>query len=565
MLPKQKNQLAKIIKSAINNLNYDIKTDIILEKPKIKSYGDISSNIAMRLAKTLNKKPIDLAKDIVNQLNNNPDIKNIIKNIEIANPGFINFYLNDKSIVEVINEIEETKDKYGHSQNKLKNKQILVEFVSANPTGPLHVGHARQAAIGDTICRIYKAMGWDVLSEFYYNDAGNQINNLALSVQARANNIDLNDPEYNDTDLYRGEYIIDIAKAFINKESIITVDGLKIYATGNINCLDDIKNFAVAYIRKEQDLDLKSFNLIFDSYYLESSLYTSGKVNQIVEDLINSGYTYEHDGALWLKTTSLNTGDDKDRVMRKSVDGSYTYFVPDVAYHKTKWDRGFHKAINIQGSDHHGTVARVRAGLQALSKDIPQDYPEYVLHKMVKIIRNGEEIKISKRSGTYVTMRDLINWVGCDAARYFLIQRRADTEFIFDLDLAVSQGEDNPIYYIQYAYARLYSIQRKANISKELIINSNIMLLNQISEINLMRRLAEFPGIIQQAAEELAPHYIAFWLRECAADCHTWYNSEHVIVEQIDLKLARLRLLNATLQVLENGLSLLGISALKEM
>ncbi|AFZ83035.1 arginine--tRNA ligase [Candidatus Kinetoplastidibacterium crithidiae] len=564
MLPNQKKILINLIESAVNDLVPSNEIEIILEKPKIKLYGDISTNIAMRIAKKINKNPMDLAQNIVDMLNENIDSKKIISNIEIVKPGFINFYISKEAMMEVFDEIELYRDKYGHAKNSSKNKNILVEFVSANPTGPLHVGHARQAALGSAICQIYKAVGWHVVSEFYYNDSGNQIHNLAISVQSRAKNIDFETLEPKNKDLYHGEYIIDIAKSFINKECIDNTDGSKTIASGNIDCLNDIQTFAIAYLRKEQDIDLKSFGLIFDNYYLESSLYTSGKVEKTVQALINSGYTYEHEGALWLKTTVL-TGDDKDRVMRKSNDGGYTYFVPDVAYHKTKWDRGFHTAINIQGSDHHGTVSRVRAGLQALSNDIPKNYPQYVLHKMVKIISNGEEIKISKRSGTYVTMRDLISWVGRDAARYFLIQRRADTEFIFDIDLAISQKEENPVYYIQYAYARLNSILKKANMDHSLIQKSDINLLTSHSEINLIKRLSEFPSVIKQSADELSPHLIAFWLQECAADCHSWYNSEHVIVEQENLKLARLRLINATLQVLRNGLTLLGVSIPEEM
>lgn len=366
-----------------------------------------------------------------------------------------------------------------------------MEFVSANPTGPLHVGHARQAALGDALCRLYDAIGWDVTREFYYNDAGNQIENLAISVQARARGVGTDSPDW-PADGYKGDYIVDIARDFQAGKTIQASDGEPVTATGNIDSLEDIRAFAVAYLRREQDLDLQAFGLKFDNYYLESSLYTSGRVEATVKALIAGGHTYEEGGALWLRTTELGTGDDKDRVMRKS-EGGYTYFVPDVAYHKAKWERGFHRAVNIQGSDHHGTVARVRAGLQALEEGIPKDYPSYVLHKMVKVMRGGQEVKISKRAGSYVTMRDLIDWVGRDAVRYFLIQRRADTEFVFDVDLALSKSDENPVYYIQYAHARICSVINNAGMPAAEVAAADASLLTAPSEFALMQRLAEFP------------------------------------------------------------------------
>jgi arginyl-tRNA synthetase len=320
----------------------------------------------------------------------------------------------------------------------------------------------------------------------------------------------------------------------------------------------------VAYLRREQDLDLQAFGLAFDNYYLESSLYTSGRVEDTVTKLVTSGHTYEHEGALWLRTTELGTGDDKDRVMRKS-EGGYTYFVPDIAYHVTKWQRGFTSAINIQGSDHHGTVARVRAGLQALDIGIPKDYPSYILHKMVKVMRGGEEVKISKRAGSYVTLRDLIDWVGRDAVRFFLIQRRADTEFVFDVDLARAKTEENPVYYIQYAHARICSMLTQSGFDQSQRNAASVAHLTAPTELSLMRRLAEFPSLVAEAAQELSPHMVAFWLRDCAADFHAWYNAERVLVDDQDLKLARLRLADATRQVLANGLELLGVSAPERM
>ncbi|MBJ7265287.1 MAG: arginine--tRNA ligase, partial [Burkholderiaceae bacterium] len=455
----------------------------------------------------------------------------------------------------------------GFGRAPRSSEKILVEFVSANPTGPLHVGHARQAALGDALCRLYDASGFDVTREFYYNDAGNQIENLAISVQARARGISTESPEW-PADGYKGDYIADMARDFLAGNTV-QADGMAITATGAIDDLDAIRRFAVAYLRREQDLDLQAFGLSFDNYYLESSLYTSGRVQSTVDALVASGHTYDHEGALWLRTTELGTGDDKDRVMRKS-EGGYTYFVPDVAYHVAKWERGFHHAVNIQGSDHHGTVARVRAGLQALGLGIPKTFPAYVLHKMVKVVRGGEEVKISKRAGSYVTLRDLVDWVGQDAVRFFLIQRRADTEFVFDVDLARSKSEENPVYYIQYAHARICSMLAAAGVDEAKLANAHtypadIGRLTAPTEFALMQRLAGFPGVVALAAHELAPHHIAFWLRDCAADFHAWYNAERVLVDDADLKAARLRLAGATRRVLENGLTLMGVSAPQRM
>jgi arginyl-tRNA synthetase len=425
------------------------------------------------------------------------------------------------------------------------------------------VGHARQAALGDSMCRLFTSQGYDVTREFYYNDAGNQIDNLAISVQARARGIEPDSAGF-PADGYKGDYILDIANDFLARRSVQAADTEAVVATGNLDNLDDIRRFAVAYLRREQDLDLQAFGLKFDNYYLESSLYTSGRVEKTVQDLVASGHTYESDGALWLRTTGLGTGDDKDRVMRKS-EGGYTYFVPDVAYHVAKWERGYHHAINIQGTDHHGTIARVRAGLQALALGIPKDFPAYVLHKMVKVMRDGAEVKISKRAGSYVTLRDLIDWVGQDAVRYFLAQRRADSEFVFDIDLALSKSEENPVYYIQYAHARICSMMTQSpELADQIAVAAPGPLLAQ-TEFALLQRLAEYPAVLATAAQDLAPHHLAFWLRDCAADFHAWYNAERVLVDDTELKLARLRLARATGQVIASGLELLGVSAPERM
>ena len=561
MLLEQQKQLISLIQAAVAQSLPDAQPNVLLERPKVAAHGDVATNVAMQLAKPARRNPRELAQGIVDAVMANPDAAALVESAEVAGPGFINLRITPAARQAVIAAVAEQGDAYGRAARL--GEKILVEFVSANPTGPLHVGHARQAALGDALCRLYDAVGWDVTREFYYNDAGNQIQNLAISVQARARGLTTDSPDWPE-DGYKGDYIADIARDFQDGKTIQASDGEPVTATGNIDNLDDIRAFAVAYLRREQDLDLQAFGLAFDNYYLESSLYTSGRVEATVKALIAGGHTYEEGGALWLRTTELGTGDDKDRVMRKS-EGGYTYFVPDVAYHKAKWERGFHRAVNIQGSDHHGTVARVRAGLQALEEGIPKDYPSYVLHKMVKVMRGGEEVKISKRAGSYVTMRDLIDWVGRDAVRYFLIQRRADTEFVFDVDLALSKSDENPVYYIQYAHARICSVINNAGMPAADVAQADAALLTAPTEFALMQRLAEFPQVVALAAQDLSPHHIAFWLRDCASDFHAWYNAERVLVDDTAVKLARLRLAATTRQVLANGLALLGVSAPERM
>lgn len=557
MLAGQQQQLISYIESAVHAVMPGTDIAITLERPKVAAHGDIACNIAMQLAKAARRNPRELAQAIVDALAAQTDSQALIASTEIAGPGFINFRLTAKARQAVLLQVSDQGERFGHQP--ARNDKVMVEFVSANPTGPLHVGHARQAALGDALCRLFESQGYDVTREFYYNDAGNQIDNLAISVQARAQGLLPSDEQF-PTDGYKGDYILDIANDFLAGATISASDGSTTTASKDSSNLDDIRHFAVAYLRREQDLDLQAFGLQFDNYYLESSLYTSGRVEQTVKALVQSGHTYEHEGALWLRTTELGTGDDKDRVMRKS-EGGYTYFVPDVAYHVSKWERGFHQAINIQGSDHHGTVARVRAGLQALDIGIPATFPAYILHKMVKVVRDGTEVKISKRAGSYVTLRDLIDWVGQDAVRYFLSQRRADSEFVFDIDLALSKSEENPVYYIQYAHARISSMLQQSHDLLSQLPSANPEKLLAPTEFALMQRLAEYPNTLTTAATELAPHHLAFWLRDCAADFHAWYNAERVLVDDAELKLARLRLADATRQVIARGLQLLGVSA----
>lgn len=561
MLAQQQQQLSACIQAAVQSLVPDANPSIVLERPKVAAHGDVATNVAMQLARPAKRNPRELAQSIVDFILADASMKDLISSAEIAGPGFINFRLTPAAHQAVLPEIFTQGNAFGNQP--ATQQKLMVEFVSANPTGPLHVGHARQAALGDALCRLFSSQGFEVSREFYYNDAGNQIDNLAISVQARAQGIAPDSPEF-PADGYKGDYIMDIARAFLAKETVSAADGEPVTASGDIQNLDDIRRFAVTYLRHEQDLDLKAFNLVFDNYYLESSLYTDGRVDAVVKALTEAGHTYEADGALWLRTTELNTGDDKDRVMRKR-EGGYTYFVPDVAYHVSKWERGFHHAINIQGTDHHGTIARVRAGLQGLNMGIPADYPAYVLHSMVKVMRGGEEVKISKRAGSYVTLRDLVDWVGLDAVRFFLVQRRADSDFVFDIDLALSKSEENPVYYIQYAHARAHSVLKQTALSKQTLAEADFSLLTAPSEIKLLQRLAEYPAMLSQAAKDLAAHQVAFWLRDCAADFHAWYNSERVMVENTALKTARAALTAATAQVIANGLDKLGVSAPKTM
>ena len=548
--------LAQAAKSLAQNTDLDATSlEINLERPKNKDHGDFSTNLAMLLAKPLRQNPRAIAESLIQALPNS----DYVSKVEIAGAGFINFYLAASAKQAVIGLIAAQAEKFGHNQNG-QGRKVQVEFVSANPTGPLHVGHGRGAAVGDCLARLLDANGWLVTREFYYNDAGVQIDNLTHSVHLRCQGITPDDPLWPEAG-YRGEYIADVAKAYLNKETVVA-DDVQVTATGNIDDLESIRAFSVAYLRHEQDLDLRAFQIKFDVFSLESALYTEGKVEAAVQNLIASGHTYEQDDALWLRTTDF--GDDKDRVMRKT-DGGYTYFVPDVAYHLEKWNRGFDRVINEQGADHHSTITRVRAGLQALNVGIPKGWPDYVLHQMVTVMRGGEEVKLSKRAGSYVTLRDLIEEVGCDATRYILAARRADSQLIFDIDLARSQTNDNPVYYIQYAHARISSVLTQWGGDTKTLPQVDLSPLSSAHDAALMQRLGEFPEVVENAANELAPHTIANYLKELASDLHSFYSEHKILIDDEKVKLARLALINATQQVLKNGLNLLGVSAPNKM
>jgi arginyl-tRNA synthetase len=517
---------------------------VALERPKQAQHGDFASNVALQHAKALGRNPRDFAQALIAAL---PASKWVAR-AEIAGAGFINIFVTAAARQAVVARILEERDRYGRSDSR-SGERVIVEFVSANPTGPLHVGHGRQAALGDALARLLEWQGADVTREYYYNDAGQQIENLAISVRARAQEL-LGDHVAFPEDGYRGEYIRDLARRYLEEFG---------HDLGDIG---SIRRFAVAAMRDEQDRDLQAFGVSFDSYFLESSLYTDGRVDATVARLVASGKTYERDGALWLRTTDF--GDDKDRVMRKS-DGGYTYFVPDVAYHITKWERGFARAINVQGSDHHSTVTRVRAGLQAASLGIPAGYPDYVLHKMVTVMKSGAEVKLSKRAGIDVTLRDLIAEAGRDAVRFFLVSRKAEAEFTFDIDLARSQSEDNPVYYVQYAHARVCSVMRQTGIdpsrAADVLADADLAPLGSPYEDALLRRLAAFPADLADAARDLAPHQLTFYLKDLAAEFHSYYNAERFLVDDRVTQRARLALVAATGQVVRNGLAILGISA----
>lgn len=558
-----KQELLLALQESLAELNPGSTVSAAFESPKQASHGDLACTAAMQLAKPLKKNPRELAQALIDALSRRAAVQQWVESMEIAGPGFINLRLKAAAKQAVVPAVLTTADAFGRGPQQ--ERQVMVEFVSANPTGPLHVGHARQAALGDAICNLFETQGWKVQREFYYNDAGVQIATLASSTQARIKGLKPGDAGWPES-AYNGDYIGDIAADFMAKKTV-KADDREFTASGNPDDLDSIRQFAVAYLRHEQDLDLQAFSVRFDHYFLESGLYTSGRVEQTVARLVASGKTYEQDGALWLRTTEY--GDDKDRVMRKS-DGTFTYFVPDVAYHLSKFERGFTKAINCQGTDHHGTIARVRAGLQAANMGIPAGYPDYVLNTMVRVVKDGAEVKISKRAGSYVTLRDLIEWTSKDAVRFFLISRKADTEFTFDVDVAVKQNDENPVYYVQYAHARMSKVLRDWASERggdlAALSQADVSLLTAPSEIALMQRLADYPEMLASAAADLAPHDVAFYLRDVAAAFHSYYAAERFLLDDnAELTRARLALLAATRQVLRNALAVLGVSAPDKM
>ena len=553
-----KKELLETLARVLDTLLPGAGAKAAFESPKVAAHGDLATTAAMQLAKPLKASPRQLAETLRAELLLTEPFQRGVDTLDIAGPGLINIRLKPAAKQAVVSDVLAQGAQFGAQSPR--GQRLLVEFVSANPTGPLHVGHGRQAALGDAICNLYQSQGWEVYREFYYNDAGVQIATLATSTQLRAKGFKPGDPEWPEQ-AYNGEYIADIAADFLAGKTVQS-DDRSFTASGDVEALDDMRLFAVAYLRHEQDLDLQAFAVRFDNYYLESSLYLSGRVDAVVQKLQQAGQTYEQDGALWLKTTTY--GDDKDRVMRKG-DGSYTYFVPDVAYHITKWERGFEKVVNIQGTDHHGTIARVRAGLQAAGVGIPQGYPDYVLHTMVRVVKGGEEVKISKRAGSYVTLRDLIEWTSKDAVRFFLLSRKPDTEYTFDVDLAVAKNNDNPVYYVQYAHARICSVLASWGGDRTTLGSVGLSVLDSGPAQALMLLLAKYPDMLTAAAADFAPHDVTFYLRELAASYHSYYDAERILVDDETVRLARLALVAATAQVLHNGLAVLGVSAPQKM
>ena len=542
---------AELLRAA-RELGAGADVDVVLEHPRDTSLGDWATNLAMTLARPLRKRPAEIAAELRDRMRL-ADAG--VERVEIAGPGFMNFWLDPAYVADGLREIVAADESYGRSDEG-KAAPVIVEFVSANPTGPLHVGHGRQAALGDSISTLLAWTGWSVTREFYYNDAGAQIENLAASVCARINQLRGENGDIPEGG-YHGEYIVELAERFLATHHL----------NGGLPDHDEVRTFAVAELRKEQDLDLQAFGVRFDNYYLESSLYSDGKVEETVEALVRSGKTYEDGGALYLRTTEY--GDDKDRVMRKSDEkgGDFTYFVPDVAYHVTKWMRGYHRAIDVQGADHHSTVTRVRAGLQALNMGVVPDYPEYVLHQMVTVMKSGEEVKISKRAGSYVTVRELINEVGRDAVRFFFLMRKSDSQLIFDIDVAVKQSEENPVYYVQMAHARLCGIFRVGEIHLHSITADgvNLSVLREPEEQLLIKTLVDFPSVVSGAAAVVEPQRLVTYLTETARLTHLWYHKHHVLGQPEEIMQARLVLARAAQIVIRNSLTILGVSAPERM
>lgn len=576
MLAQQKEAVSALIQKALAELGQP-DAPVVLERPKSPEHGDVACTSALQLARAMKKAPRQIAEDIVAALRRYPETDALVSSIEIAGPGFINMRVADGARQDIVRQVLREGETFGRNDAH-KGESVLLEFVSANPTGPLHLGHARQGALGDVLANILATQGWAVTREFYYNDAGVQIGNLAESVKIRCRQLQGEAVDLPES-AYHGEYIISIARDFLNKKPVHAHSGEVIESTGDFNDTDLVRRYSVAYLRNEQDDDLAALGVRFDNFYLESSLYTSGRVEAAVKAMIDSGRTYEAENALWLKTTSfedLGHGikDDKDRVMRKA-DGTYTYFVPDVAYHLAKFERGFTKAVNIQGTDHHGTIARVRAGLQAagsvMGLAIPKEFPEYILHKMLSVIKDGEPVKMSKRSGNYVTLHDLVEWAGRDAARFFLVSRKSDAEFVFDVTLAQQKSDENPVYYLQYAHARICSVFAKALEqgyavpSDAELAGADLSALTGEAAGQLLAAIAEYPQMLTQAARDHAPHVLCYYLKDLAAAFHAFYNAERVVVEDETERNARLALLAAARRVLANGFALLGISAPESM
>ena len=516
-----------------------------LERPRDPAHGDVATNLALTLAKSLKQKPRAVAERLV-ALVQLP--QGLVRKIEIAGPGFINFFLAEAQLAGVLEAVLEAGERYGRGDAG-RGTRVNVEFVSANPTGPLHVGHGRGAALGDGIASLLEWTGHAVTREFYVNDAGAQIDKLARSLWARVQQAVGRAAEIPEGG-YHGDYLVELAAAILAREGRRFADLQE--EEGVRRC----RAIGVESQRAEQDQDLREFGVKFDVIFFESSLYRDGLLEQTLKDLATRGCTYEQDGALWLRTTAF--GDDKDRVLRKS-DGTYTYLLPDIAYHRQKHERGFARAIDVLGADHHGYIGRMQAAMQALGH--PKDFYHAVLVQLVRVMRGGEEVRFSKRSGEFVTLRELFQETGVDAARYFFLMRRGDSQFVFDVDLAKSQTDENPVFYVQMAHARMSGIFRVAAREPESVTAAGVDLsvLVEPEEADLLKDVAAFPGIVARAAETLEPHRITGYLEGLARLAHAWYHKYRVLGEPQEA--ARLVLATAVRRVLANGLHLLGISA----
>ena len=523
--------------------------EVALERPRDPTHGDLATNLALALAKTLGQKPRAIAERLVANLELP---SGLVSKTEIAGPGFINFFLADDEVVGVLPAIIAAGKDYGRSDVG-KQQKVNVEFVSANPTGPLHVGHGRGAALGDGIAALLEWTGWRVTREFYVNDAGAQIDKLAQSLWARVQQAagrEATLPEGG----YQGEYLTELAQQILKKE------GKRFADVPEAEGIRRSREIGVRSQRTEQDADLAEFGVRFDVVTNESSIYDRGLIDATLAELATKGHTFNADGALWLRATAL--GDDKDRVLRKS-DGTFTYLVPDIAYHRDKHERGFVKAIDVWGADHHGYIPRMRAALQALG--YPQDFLHVEIVQLVRVTRGGEEIRFSKRSGDYVSLRDLFEETGVDAARYFFLMKLGRSQFVFDVDLAKSQTDENPVFYVQMAHARMSGIFRVAARGPEsvTVAGVDLSMLTQPEELELIKEIAEFPDVVRRAAAAYEPHRITGYLEGLARIAHAWYHKYRVLGGPEEA--ARLVLARAVRQVLANGLTLLGIRAPERM
>lgn len=550
IIDQVKQTLIQEIEKSIQQANIvESIPEIKIEIPKDTKNGDYATNIAMVLTKLAKRNPREIAQLIVDHLDTEAAH---VKKIDIAGPGFINFYLDSSYLNAVIDQALELDTQFGRVAES-KNKKILVEYVSANPTGDLHIGHARNAAVGDTLCNILDAAGYDVTREYYINDAGKQITNLAKSIEARYLQ-HLGQKAEMPADGYHGQDIKNIGADLAEKQP-------NLMDLSDDERLKTFRQLGVDYEMAKLKQDLADFNIHFDNWFSETSLYEKGEIKAVLERMKENGYTYEQDGATWLRTTDFK--DDKDRVLIKK-DGTYTYFLPDIAYHYDKFQRGNDNLINLFGADHHGYINRLKASLETFGVD--SDRLEIQIMQMVRLMQDGEEVKMSKRTGNAITLREIMDEVGIDAARYFLTMRSADTHFDFDMALAKEQSQDNPVYYAQYAHARICSILRQAEAQGyQVEKGADYQTITNDKAIELLKKVAEFEPMIEGAAEARAPHRVTNYIQDLAAHFHKFYNAEKVLTEDQAKTKAHLALIDAVRITLRNALQLVGVTAPEQM